>query len=205
MTEMTDKMTVNDRREILGPNSLLRLQRDLAAARSPAPKALKADAAAPRQIPGAARVYSFVSVDYPGAAATEVFDSNGSTDVGIFIVNPATGTSQAFTHSGNEYQILNVPGSTAAILFAINSLDVMAGAYSDAGGNLHGFVDNAGAFTNVDFPGSTQTAVVGINDAGDTVGIWVDAASHTHGFMDRAGVFTSNQSPRCNYYGSHGD
>jgi probable HAF family extracellular repeat protein len=183
------------KREIFRMNSLLRLQRDLAAVKSRAPKARPAPSMALLQVPQAARPYSFVSVDYPGAATTEVLDSNGSTDVGIFIVDPATPVTQSFTHSGNEYQILNVPGSTGSLLVAINSLGVMAGAYNDMSNNLHGFVDNAGTIITVDFPGSTETAVFAINDAGDLAGIWVDAVTHTHGFIDKGGVFTPIDHP----------
>jgi hypothetical protein len=153
----------NAKARTLRLNSLLRLQRDLAAAKSRAVKARAANSAALQQMPKATKPYSFVSVDYPGAATTEVLDSNGTTDVGIFIVDPATPVTQSFTHSANEYQILNMPGSTGTLLVGINSLGVMAGAYNDSSNNLHGFVDNAGVITTVDFPGSTQTAVFGIN------------------------------------------
>jgi probable HAF family extracellular repeat protein len=183
------------RREFFGPNGLLRLQRDLAAVHAPTAKARTAEAAAPHAMAMAAKTYSFVSVDYPGAAFTEILDSNGSTDVGVFSANPATAINQCFTHSGNDYQIFNVPGSTAAILFTINSLGVMGGAYNDVANKLHGFVDDAGAITNVDFPGAMQTAVVGINDAGDTSGIWIDAANKTHGFVNKAGIFTAIDHP----------
>jgi probable HAF family extracellular repeat protein len=185
----------NAKREIFGPNSLLRLHRDLAAAKSTAVRArVTAAVASPRT--ATSKAYSFVTVDYPGAAATEVLDSNGTTDVGIFIFDPSVASvNQSFTHTGDEYQIVNLPDSLQSVVFAINTLGVMAGAYSDLSSNLHGFVSNAGVISNVDFPGSIQTMVVGINDNGDTAGIWVDAASKTHGFVNVGGVFTSIDHP----------
>ena len=38
--------------------------------------------------PDTAKVYEFTSVDYPGAAQTVVFDSDGTTAVGAFIFDP---------------------------------------------------------------------------------------------------------------------
>lgn len=180
---------------IFGPRSLLRLQRDLAAVRSLGVKAPQASAAALHPMASPSKVYSFTTVDYPGAAFTEVLDSNGTTDVGIFVVDPMTPVTEAFTHSGNNYEILNLPGSSETILLGINSAGTMAGAYSDLSNKIHGFINDAGVITNVDFPGSTQTLVAGINDAGDIVGIWLDAANHNHGFVSQGGIFTAIDYP----------
>ena len=40
--------------------------------------------------PDTAKVYEFTSVDYPGAAQTYVFDTDGTTALGAFIFAPAT-------------------------------------------------------------------------------------------------------------------
>ena len=67
-----------------------------------------------------AKVYAFASVDYPGAAESLVFDSDGTTAVGAFVFDPGSGTSPttAFTFTGGVYQILTVPSSTRASLRA---------------------------------------------------------------------------------------
>ena len=63
-----------------------------------------------------AQVYAFASVDYPGAAQSMVFDSNGTTAVGAFTFDPTSSTSPntAFTFAGGAYQILAVPSSTSS-------------------------------------------------------------------------------------------
>src|SRR4051794_14991310 len=90
------------RREFFGPNSLLRFQRDLAVQGSRA-KRRTAEPAAFEHMAAAAALYSFVTVDYPGAASSQVFDSNGTTDVGSFVVDPATPVTRSFTRTGNDY------------------------------------------------------------------------------------------------------
>jgi hypothetical protein len=49
-------------------------------------------------------VYAFASVDYPGAAQSLVFDSDGTTAVGGFVFDPGSGTSPAtaFTFTGGS-------------------------------------------------------------------------------------------------------
>jgi probable HAF family extracellular repeat protein len=178
----------NTRQGLIGPHSFLRLQRDLATIRLRAPKPGVANASMAHTL--AAKTYSFTTVDYPGAAFTEVLGSNDTTDVGVFNVDPTTVANLSFAHSGNEYQIVNVPGSSSALVFAINGNGAMAGAYTDAANKLHGFVMDAGTVTTIDFPGAVQTAIIDVNDAGDTAGFWIDAANNTHGFIGQSGVFT---------------
>lgn len=69
-----------------------------------------------------AKVYAFASVDYPGAAQSLVFDSDGTTAVGAFVFDPASGTSPttAFTFTGGVYQIFTVPSATTSIATGIN-------------------------------------------------------------------------------------
>ena len=69
-----------------------------------------------------AKVYAFASLDYPGAAISQVYDSDGTTTVGAFDFDPG-GIAQttAFTFSGGAYQILAVPNSTASVATGINA------------------------------------------------------------------------------------
>ena len=59
----------------------------------------------------AAKVYAFATADYPGAAQSLVFDSDGTSAVGAFIVDPSSSTSPAtaFTFTGGAYQISHRP------------------------------------------------------------------------------------------------
>ena len=144
-----------------------------------------------------AKVYAFASVDYPGAAESLVFDSDGTTAVGAFIFDPgnATRPSTAFTFTGGVYQILTVPGSTRSIATGINGAGLIVGVYQDLAGVLRGFANNGGTFSNVDFPGASGTQAIGVNDAGQIVGDYFDAANVEHGFVSSGGTFTAIDFP----------
>jgi uncharacterized membrane protein len=144
-----------------------------------------------------AQVYAFASVDYPGAAQSLVFDSDATTAVGAFIVDPGSTTSPttAFTFKGGVYQIFTVPGSTASIATGINGAGLIVGVYQDLSNVLRGFANNGGTFSNVDFPGASGTQAIGVNNAGQIVGDYFDAANVEHGFVSSGGVFTAIDFP----------
>src|SRR5271165_1786950 len=73
--------------------------------------------------PDTAKVYEFTSVDYPGAAQSLVFDTDGTTALGAFVFDPSNASSPAtaFTVAGGVYQILNVPNSTFSVATGINT------------------------------------------------------------------------------------
>ena len=144
-----------------------------------------------------AKIYAFVSVDYPGAAQSVVFDSDGTTAVGAFVFDPGSGTSPttAFTFAGGVYQILTVPSSTTSIATGINAAGMIVGVYQDLAGVRRGFANTGGAFSNVDFPGASGTQAIGVNDAGQIVGDYFDAANVEHGFVSSGGAFTAIDFP----------
>ena len=142
-----------------------------------------------------AQVYAFASVDYPGAAGSLVFDSDGTTAVGAFDFDPSIDRTTAFTFAGGVYQILTVPGSTLSVATGINGAGLIVGLYVDLAGVLRGFANNGGTFSNVDFPGASGTQVIGVNDAGQMVGDYFDAADVEHGFVSSGGTFTAIDFP----------
>jgi hypothetical protein len=144
-----------------------------------------------------AKVYSFASVDYPGAAQSLIFDRAGTTTVGAFIFDPGSSNSPAtaFTLTRGAYQILNVPGSTSSFATGINESGLLVGVYQDLAGVLHGFEISGGTLSNVDFPGATATQVLGVNDAGQTAGNYIDAANVGHGFFSSGGTFKTIDFP----------
>lgn len=144
-----------------------------------------------------AKVYAFASVDYPGAAHSLVFDTNGTTAVGEFIFDPgdATSPTTAFTFTGGVYEILTVPSSTASVATGINGTGLIVGHYIDFAGVRRGFVNDSGTFSNVDFPGAIETQVFDINAAGQIVGDYFDAAGVEHGFVSSGGTFTAIDFP----------
>ena len=158
----------------------------------------------PRAIPAAeaiaqpleaAKVYAFASVDYPGAAQSQVFDTDGTTAVGSFLFDPASTPATAFTFTEGTYRILAVPGSSESIAFGINGAGLIVGVYQDVSGVRHGFADDGAGFTTVDFPGASATQALGVNAAGQIVGEYIDAANVEHGFVSTAGTFTAIDVP----------
>src|SRR3982751_5244817 len=137
---------------------------------SPTQPRTRAAAVADEAVAGelaAARIYSFASADYPGAAQSLIFDSDGTTAVGVFTFDPSSAASPltAFTFGAGGYQIISVPSSTASVATGIDEGGVIVGAYTDLAGKRHGFVDDGGTFTDVDVPGAGTTQVIGV-DAG---------------------------------------
>ena len=148
--------------------------------------------------PHTAKVYEFTSADYPGAAQSYVFDTDGTTSLGAFIYDPgnASSSTTAFTVSGGAYEILNVPNSTESFATAINASGLIVGTYTDVAGLTHGFATSDGStFNDVDFPGATSTQAIDVNDAGTIVGEYYDAANVEHGFISSGGTFTAIDFP----------
>jgi uncharacterized membrane protein len=144
-----------------------------------------------------AKVYAFASADYPGAAQSDVFDTDGTTTVGAFVFDPSNANSPttAFTFKDGVYQILTVPGSTSSIATSINSAGLIVGVYGNLANETHGFADVGGTFSNIDFPGATWTQAIGVNDAEQIVGSYSDAASVEHGFVSSGGTFSAINVP----------
>jgi probable HAF family extracellular repeat protein len=148
--------------------------------------------------PDTAKVYEFTSVDYPGAAQSYVFDTDGTTSLGAFIFAPgnASSSATAFTVAGGAYEILNVPNSTESLATAMNTSGLIVGAYTDVAGSTHGFAtSDSSTFNDVDFPGATSTQAIDVNDAGAVAGDYFDAANVEHGFVSSGGTFTAIDFP----------
>jgi probable HAF family extracellular repeat protein len=148
--------------------------------------------------PDTAKVYEFTSVDYPGAAQSLVYDSDGTTALGAFIFAPGNASSPitAFTAAEGFYQILNVPNSTQSIATGINTSGLIVGAYEDVAGLVHGFAtSDSSTFNAVDFPGASNTQALDVNDAGAIAGDYFDAANVEHGFVSSGGTFTAVDFP----------
>ena len=90
-----------------------------------------------------AKVYAYASVDYPGAAQSLVFDTDGTTAVGAFVFDPGSATSPtaAFTFAGGSYQALIDPGSTLSVATSINVAGLIVGVYEDLAGVRRGLFD----------------------------------------------------------------
>jgi hypothetical protein len=131
---------------------------------------------------GDARPYVFASVDYPGAASSLVFDTDGTTAVGAFLFDPASSPATAFTFADGRYRVLTVPGATESIATGIAG-EVIVGVRTGAAGVRRGFVRDAAGFTVVEVPGAAETQAIGVDVTGRVVGDFVDTAGVEHGFV----------------------
>lgn len=87
--------------------------------------------------------------DVPGAFDTAVVEDGGLNNAGDIVSQYCSdkacsltvpGTIHAFFLSGGAYTVFDVPGATATTAFAINSSNVIAGAYFDSNGAVHGYL-----------------------------------------------------------------
>jgi probable HAF family extracellular repeat protein len=142
------------------------------------------------------KAYAFASVDYPGAAWSFVGDTNGTTTVGYFMLDP-TGEfcATAFTFAGGVYRTIAVPNATSSFAMGINASGSIVGTYEDAAGKKHGYTKTGATFANINVPNGVETQAVGINDAGKVVGGYVDASGHMHGFLFSGGTYTTIDFP----------
>lgn len=141
-----------------------------------------------------ARPYVFASADYPGAATSLVFDSDGTTAVGAFLFDPASSPATAFTVADGRYRVLTVPGAAESIATGIAG-GVIIGVGVTAAGVRRGFVRDVTGFTVVEVPGATTTQAIGVEATGRVVGDFVDAAGVEHGFLLADGDITVIDHP----------
>ena len=137
------------------------------------------------------KVYAFASVDCPGAAESQVFESDGATAVGGFTFDPlsASPSGTAFTFAGGVYQIFTVPSSTSSVATGINGAGLDRRDLPGPVRRAARLCQQRGTFSNVDFPGARSTGAFGVNDAGQIVGDHFDAANVEHGFVSSGGTF----------------
>src|SRR5256884_3615304 len=154
--------------------------------------------AAPR--PATAQ-YAFTTIDFPGAAGTEILGFSTRTLVGDFV--DAEGNNHGWllsAQSGNFLQY-DVPGAWFTSLSAINHRGQFGGVYRDDPAHparRHGFIMVNDVLTTIDYPGSTRTSIVQMNDRGQAVGIGripSEGATMPHGFLWQDGVFTDVSFP----------
>jgi uncharacterized membrane protein len=124
----------------------------------------------------------YLSIDYPGADATQAWGINDDGDVVGYCDNWSLGTTHGFLLHEGDFTTFDVPGAQGTIAVAINSRGEIAGHFWTADGGYHGYLLSKGTYTTFDVPGATVTAPMSINDHGEMVGFYFDAAGMAHGF-----------------------
>jgi uncharacterized membrane protein len=144
-----------------------------------------------------ATLYSFTTIDVPGAIWTQVFGINDSGQiVGGYVASAVNGQGfHGFLDTGGSFTTIDVPGATNTYAYGINGSGQMVGGYTDSVGIPHGFLDTGGSFATIDVPGATATYAAGVNSSGQIVGYYTDSVGIPHGFLDSAGSFTTVDVP----------
>ncbi len=139
------------------------------------------------------------AVDFPGAAATQIFAVN---NLGQFVgaETDGAGAQHAIFDDGRKLALLDETGvvgtSFQSWAFSINNRGEIAGAYQTAQGALHGYIYHPDAtVTTLDDPAGSDTQAFGINDLGSVIGIYNDATGTSHAFVRRLGEFVSADVP----------
>ena len=152
-----------------------------------------------------ASAQSYTTVDYPGAALTELIGGPNpqGTSVGGYTLT-AGGALHGFTVRGGVFTPFDPPGSTFTTVNFINPRGDIVGSYVDTGGVSHGFVLSGGAYTRVDYPGAAGTTLSSINPSGEMSGATCSdpacgvagATNVTHSFLvSKKGVFSATFDP----------
>ena len=123
----------------------------------------------------AAKVYKFASADFPGAAASLVFDRNTSTVLG----DSSFTTGFAFTLAGVNYATVKVPGSADSEATGINTTGAIVGIYVDLSSVTHGFLKKGATLTTMDLAGGSLEPF-DINDSGEIVCQGVTKSGELH-------------------------
>ncbi len=141
--------------------------------------------------------YKFTTVDFPGAAQTELIAVNDAGQyVGASI--DANGTNHAIFLDGNTFSLLDpngVVGANFSFALSLNLRGDIVGGYIDSSNVSHGFLYNGGNVTTIDFPGATGTFAFGINDKQEIIGVYADAAQIQHAFLLGKEIFKNIDLP----------
>ena len=138
-------------------------------------------------------VFSFRSIDGPGASATSATGINlRGQVVGDF---SAGATGEAFHWTNGIATRIVIPGAQQAYARGINDNGAIVGGFVDADGAEHGFLLAGGTLRKIDAPGAVVTAAFGINEQGAIVGNFIDGDGVRHGFLLQAGRFSIIEGP----------
>jgi probable HAF family extracellular repeat protein len=138
-------------------------------------------------------LYSFTTIDPPGATNTSAHGINNSGQIaGIF--QDSSSANYGFLYSAGSFTTINVPGATNISANGINDSGQIVGSYGDSTRD-NGFLYSAGSFTAINVPGAMNTGAGGINNSGQIVGSFTNFSFVASGFLDTAGSLTTINVP----------
>jgi hypothetical protein len=139
----------------------------------------------------------YSTVDYPGAASSQLSGSNIEGEmVGEYCHDVDCNDFHSFIRTPTGQFIgFDPPGATTSWAATVNLEGAVVGVYFKPDNTMHGYLLYRGRFTTVDFPGAVGSGCGGNNAEGDIVGWYVDHNNVTHGFLLRNGHFNSFDFP----------
>jgi hypothetical protein len=140
-------------------------------------------------------VYSFVTINFPGAVDTfaQAVNNAGQT-VGSF--NDAVNVSHGFVRdSAGTFASFDFPGARSTFAADINAAGQVVGTYTDSANATHSYLRSSGAYSTLTYPGAFATAATGIDTAGQVVGYYLDSARNGHGFILSGGAYATIDGP----------
>jgi probable HAF family extracellular repeat protein len=131
-------------------------------------------------------IYSFTTIDVPGATGTAPEGINNAGQI-VGFDGDTVGTQHGFLLSGGIYTPIDVPGALPGTTraFGINDAGQIVGDSVS-----HSFLLSGGIYTTIDVPGALSTKADGINNAGQIVG-----GSSLGGFLLSGGMYTTIDFP----------
>ena len=138
--------------------------------------------------------YAIRSIDAPGAAATEVGDTNNAGQiVGCFTTTDLF-SGPGFVLANAAFEAVKHPKAVSTCVYGESNDGKLAGIYFDKNNDLHGFLRVGKTYKTVDYPGAVFTEALKVNNAGVVVGLYYDGTTD-HGFMWQNGTFTTIDYP----------
>jgi hypothetical protein len=131
---------------------------------------------------------TFTDLVFPGSVSTVASDVNLAGEVsgswGNTIVNDQAHGFLLTSAIKGKYSDVDFPGAEKTLIYGLNDLNQVVGAYVDAAGVTHGWAGQPSTkqFLTVDFPGSTGSDVAGITNNDNLTGTYTDSLGMTHGF-----------------------
>lgn len=134
---------------------------------------------------------SFLTLNYPGAAATVPQDVN---DLGQVVGQyyDDNNISHGFLLSNGSFFTKDFPNVVSSYAGGINNAGQIVGGYTDNNGIRHGFLYSGGEFSTLDVPGATGTSLAGINNQDNIAGTFTDAVGIHAFLLTSRGITTIN-------------
>ncbi|HEY0565532.1 MAG TPA: hypothetical protein VGC88_08105, partial [Terriglobales bacterium] len=139
--------------------------------------------------------FKFVSINFPGASATQANGINNHNQiVGSFELgagcNPTflNCVDHGFRLISGKFTRFDVSGAVSTSIHGVNDLGDIVGSYRTKDNKTHGFLRlHTGKFTTLNFPDGRGTVAMAVNNALTVVG---SASDGLHGFVWKNGKFT---------------